>query len=152
MSLASGCSGTELVVHAVNKMLAFWQKLFGISIECRHSYARENVGFKQEWIGARFSPDRTYVDLLELAASSAKDTSGNKATIKQVTVWFCGIERDSISGLNKGRAENYDSAGANGAATSIGATAQACMAYIARHTPPLDVLENARSLAVICLS
>ena len=119
-----------------------WQKLVCISIECRHSYACENVGFKQEWIGARFSPDRTYVDLLELAASSAKDTSGNNATITQVTVWLCGVECDSISGLNKGRTENYDCAGANGTVTRAGTTAQACVAYIARHKPPLFVIEN----------
>ncbi len=108
ISIATGCSGTDLVIAATEDILRLWRTVFGIDATLQHLFSCESAPWKQEFIKNHFVPEVIFPDLEQLCNNSAVASDGKDYVIKIQTFWWCGIECDSISPLNSGRSENFD--------------------------------------------
>jgi site-specific DNA-cytosine methylase len=147
ITLGTGCSGTDLIVAALQDSFVFWNQMFGAELEVDHKFSCESSEFKQDFIDAVFSPPHLYPELKELANRTAVDTNGIDAIIENIVLWACGVECDSISGLNKARVENFDCI-AEAKESRTGGTGKSCMDFVHVHRPPVFILENVKNLQV----
>jgi site-specific DNA-cytosine methylase len=149
-ALGTGCSGTDLIVAAVQDTLAFWNKMYGEEMDVDHKFSCESLPFKQRFIERIFAPPHLFPELKELANRSAVDTNGIDAIIDNILLWACGVECDSISGLNQARVDNFDCIGAaeGDKESRTGGTGKSCMDFVHVHRPPVFLLENVKNLQV----
>lgn len=147
LSIATGCSGTDVIVMVIQRLASWWTATFGLSLRIRHVFSCEQVGFKRDFISAHFKPEALFENMQDIGtSSSARDLiSGEIKPIQSSNIWACGIECDTLSGLNGssqvGKAVTLSGDG------KTGSTAKECMGYIRRARPAIIVLENIKNLA-----
>ena len=54
--VATGCSGTDLLILVVQKLLRFWHVKFGIDFELQHLWSCDKAAGPQAFIRAHFAP------------------------------------------------------------------------------------------------
>ena len=147
VTIATGCSGTDVIVLWLERLFSIWQTEFGVLLKLRHLFSVEIVDYKQSFIREHFQPEMMFEDLHEVGPKhSAKDLlSGELRPIPFAKVWACGIECDSLSGLSC-TAQVGQSLISKGEGKT-GSTARSCLEYIKRALPILVVLENIKNLA-----
>ena len=62
LRIGTGCSGTDIVIHAIQLVLNPWKAMFGIDIKLKHAMSRENTDYKQQFILNHFSPAHLFPD------------------------------------------------------------------------------------------
>ena len=147
LSIGTGCSGTDVVVHVAGLILKSWHNMFGIDIKLVHALSCENTPFKQEFIAHHFDPGHIFPDLHQLNGTSAMDIHGALVAIPLLHIWVCGIECDSISALNTHSHQNKSCIEDDGTDTRTGNTARSCMQFIKDRKPMMFILENVKNLA-----
>ena len=151
ITIATGCSGTDLVVYALQDILDDWADVFGFRCDVTELFACENMPFKQLFLEKTVAPPIIFPDLSLLAAKTVVGCDGKDHLVQSPFMWWCGVECDSISHLNAKRAENFDciEEGADkfGKRTRTGDAGHACMAFIEVHAPTVFVLECVKNLA-----
>jgi hypothetical protein len=55
LSIGTGCSGTDIVIHAIQLVLQSWITKFGIDIKLKHAMSCESSIYKQQFILDHFS-------------------------------------------------------------------------------------------------
>lgn len=146
--VATGCSGTDLVLAALESLFDMWSSMFGIDLSVDHLYSCESKPFKQRFLQENFHPPHIFPDLVEMKHKSVVNLEGHDVVIRTPFMWICGIECDSISSLNANRSGNFDCV-AQEKESKTGITGKACMEYIAAHRPPTFLLECVRNLQVV---
>ena len=147
LSVATGCSGSEVLFHVLDLLVNFWQAMWGITFRVRHLFATEIVEWKQRWICSHWQPEAVFADIEAFRSESSVclDVLTNKLIpVPQADLWVCGFECDSASGLNHRSAENRGCVAR--ASGKTGSTAQGCMAYIRRWRPSVFILENVKNI------
>jgi site-specific DNA-cytosine methylase len=149
LSIGTGCSGTDIVIHAIQLVLQSWITKFGIDIRLKHAMSCESSIYKQQFILDHFQPQHLFPDLHLLHGSQVADMNGTPVVLPHLHIWACGIECDSISGLNTGSHLNKDCiAEEEGAPTKTGSTARSCMEVVKQKKPVVFILENIKNLSV----
>ena len=133
LSLGTACSGSDVLLHIVSDLLVpLWSSTFGVRLEVEHTFACELVDWKREWILAHFNPRFLFEDLLLLGEDTAFDIrSGKSQSIPSVVGFACGIECDTLSGLNY----NQDVGCVETATGKTGTTFEGCRRFVERHQP-----------------
>lgn len=147
LHLATACSGSDVLFYVFEKMLCDWGQRFGLRFQLAHDFACESVEFKQAFIQHHFAPQRLYPDLHVLHDSTVTDIAGNLTQLTTPTMFACGIECDSISGLNQQRVLNQDCVADDEASTRTGNTARSFVKVTAKYRPALVLAENVKNLA-----
>ena len=147
LTLGTACSGTDVIVHIVADLLApLWKASFGICLEVEHSFACELVHWKRDWILAHFNPRFLFEDLLMIGEDTAFDIrSGKMQSIPSVVGFACGIECDTLSGLN----QNQDLECVETATGKTGTTFEGCRLFVERHQPWFFLFENIKNLGAV---
>eukprot|EP00974_Lingulodinium_polyedra_P067218 6505848-Lingulodinium_polyedra.AAC.1 len=70
LSVATGCSGTDVIVHILQMMLREWQQQFGMNLRLRHSFAVEKVDYKQQFLLCHGQPTALFADMEEVGHSA----------------------------------------------------------------------------------
>ena len=148
VQVATGCSGTDLVLAALDTLFELWNGVFGVDLAVDHLYSSESKPMKQRFLQENFSPPHIFPDIGLLKHKSAVDLDGRDVMIRTPLFWICGVECDSISALNSQRGENFDCVG-QAKESRTGTTGRACMEYIAAHRPPIFLLECVRNLQTV---
>ena len=50
LKIGTGCSGTDMPLICMDRLVAFWKDTFGLTLDIEHTFSCENVDFKQEFI------------------------------------------------------------------------------------------------------
>jgi hypothetical protein len=148
VTVATGCSGSEVLFHIRALLLAFWRTALGIEISVQHVFATEVVPWKQAWILKHFKPEALFTDIEQFATESTTFEDMLTKTMKplvQVDLWVCGFECDSVSGLN----HRSDRGVVGRCVGNTGKTVAGCVAYIRRWKPRLFVLENVKNINAV---
>lgn len=105
ISVATGCSGTDVLLKVLRDMTRHWQQLFGVSFQIDHLFSVDTGVLQQEWILAHERPRYLFGDLKDLAVSDvAKDLiSGEQVDVPSPFMYAAGIECDTLSSLNRNR-------------------------------------------------
>ena len=145
LTVGTGCSGSEVIMLVLSKLADVWRSTFGISITFRHLFSIESVHWKRQWIMKHFRPELLFTDITCVHGSdSLHDAiSGELKPLPACHFFFCGIECDSISGLNGQADPGYIQAGHG----KSGETASGCFEYIRKRRPLLWMVENVRALS-----
>jgi site-specific DNA-cytosine methylase len=147
-TIGTGCSGTDLFFAVLERAIAHWAVSFGFALKVEHVFACENVAMKQCFIQAHFRPQHIFPDIKALANRVVCDMDGKDVIMRLIHCFACGIECDSISGLNSNRSENFDCIGDPDAVhTRTGGTGQAAISYIEQARPPVFMFENVKNLS-----
>ena len=146
LSLATGCSGTDIIAHCFNILIREWKELFGLSFYLVHDLSCEEVPMKQRFIKHHWSPKHIVGDLHTLSDTVVQDIDGAIVSVGRSLVWACGVECDSISNLNNNRAQAKDCIAEDDKASRTGSTARSCMSFIAKTRPLFFLLENVKNL------
>jgi site-specific DNA-cytosine methylase len=145
ITVGTACSGTDVVVLVLKRLIDFWNTQFGCSLTLRHLFSCECVAFKQEFITAHFQPEMLYADIAELGSGLALDIlSGEMKATPSPHCLAVGIECDTLSGLNS-QSEVGEQVCETGSGKT-GSTAKATLEYIARARPLIVLLENVKNL------
>ena len=148
VTVATGCSGSEVLFHILALLLAFWRTALGIELSVQHVFATEAVPWKQAWILKHFKPEALFTDIEQFATESTTFEDMLTKTMKplvQVDLWVCGFECDSVSGLN----HKSDRGVVGRCVGKTGKTVAGCVAYIRRWKPRLFVLENVKNINAV---
>ena len=70
VTVATGCSGSEVLFHILALLLAFWRTALGIELSVQHVFATEAVPWKQAWILKHFKPEALFTDIEQFATES----------------------------------------------------------------------------------
>ena len=145
LTVGTGCSGSEVIMLVLGKLADVWRSTFGISITFRHLLSIESVHWKRQWITKHFRPELLFTDITCVHGSeSLQDAiSGELKPLPACHLFFCGIECDSISGLN-GQADPGCIQAGRG---KSGETASGCFEYIRKRRPLLWMVENVKALS-----
>ena len=106
-SVGTACSGCDLVIPSLQLFAETMAKHFDRNINISHLYSCECVGFKQDWIRAHFGTT-VFCDITTLAGPQADTVEGGTKSVPWTFLFCCGIECDSISNNNAGRAQHFD--------------------------------------------
>jgi hypothetical protein len=142
LDVGTGCSGTDIWIAVLERLVSFWDLTFGLKFTIQHVLSCESVEYKQRFIAAHFTPTMIIGDLFDLAQQTVVDIEGKSQTISNLLMWCCGIECDSISQLSRKAAENRGCVAAGEGRT--GSTARAHLAFLATHRPPFWEAENVK--------
>ena len=125
IAVGTACSGTDVVLDCIERLIAIWKERFGVEFKLRPKFSCENVEYKQKYIQEVQSPENLFPDIEKLGDSVVANLEGDSVSDLMVLLFVCGIECDSISGLNRGRGENFDCARQSDASrpTRTGSTA-----------------------------
>ncbi len=159
VSVATGCSGSDLVFHVLAKLQAFWHETIGIDVSFSHLFACEKQEWKRQWILHHWQPQFLFPDICAFGENyegedpvvlrslpECKDLlSEATVPVPRADVWVCGFECDSVSSLNHRASENHGCIATGSRKT--GRTAAGCVAYIARCRPYIFILENVKNLS-----
>jgi len=144
LDVGTGCSGTDIWIAVLERLVSFWDLTFGLKFTIKHVLSCESVEYKQRFIAAHFTPTMIIGDLFDLVQQTVVDIEGKSQTISNLLMWCCGIECDSISQLSRKAAENRQCVAAGEGRT--GSTARAHLAFLATHRPPFWEAENVTNL------
>jgi hypothetical protein len=101
LKVGSGCSGTDVLCHAVDILCDVLTSAMGVQVGWSHEFAAEKVEFKRRFLAEHWTPRILLADIAELASATGFDTVSMKpAAISRAILAAFGIECDSISGLN----------------------------------------------------
>ena len=129
----------------LSKLADVWRSTFGISITFRHLFSIESVPWKRHWIMKHFRPEFLFTDITCVHGSDSLHDAitGELKPLPACHLFFCGIECDSISGLN-GQADPGCIQAGRG---KSGETASGCFEHTRKRRPLLWMVENARALS-----
>lgn len=148
-SIGTACSGTDLIMHAAQELNACWEGMFALDAKPFQKFACEIIDFKRRFIELHLRPAHLFADIHLLAGSSVQDhLTGKDVMDLSVVLYACGIECDSISGLNADRCRNFDCAKQDDRETKTGSTARSAMEFVAERRPPAFAFENVKNLGV----
>ena len=146
----SACSGSDVVFLALEALHDFWKSRMSSTPKIAHTFSCEDVGFKQECISVFFAPQHIFPNIHLLKADSVQDIHGNDVSDLSCDAFVAGVECDSISGLNREHADNYDCATEfSDAPTKTGDTLRSALGFLERRRPPPAILENVKNMACI---
>ena len=101
VKLATGCSGSDLVVLALKALFEYWHIMFGVRLEIDHYFSVEHTAWKRDFIKDVVGPQYIFNEMEELSKEPVRDcVSAADVTLMTPHVFFCGIECDSVSPLN----------------------------------------------------
>ena len=145
LSFATGCSGTDVISHALNILSSLWQETYGIAVKPDHIFSAEIVDWKRAFITRHWQPKFLFQDVNDLSKDTIKDVkSGNLVAPPAPMVALFGFECDSISGLNAQSKGNRGCVALNTERT--GSTANAVLGYARKTRVPVLILENVKNL------
>ena len=104
LTVGSLLSGTNVQALCWDDLADFAEERFAVSLRVDHTFANENVAFKQGFIGDFGSPPKAiFPDVHAMAKSpeSVQDASGRTWNVPRVNVLVYSIECDDLSGLSK---------------------------------------------------
>ena len=81
---ATGCSGTDLCLGAIEDVFKLWFDTFGVACAVTHAYSCESVPLKQEFILEHWRPGALFPDLGKLSGLTAVDVEGRDRHIAPV--------------------------------------------------------------------
>lgn len=146
-SIGTACSGSDVIMHIVDVLRKVWMDMFGVDLLIRHTFSVECVDFKQTWIKEHFSPEFLFENVESLSEGLCRDVlSGEMRPTPTCCCFACGIECDSVSGLNLHSRENRACVSSGEGRT--GRTAKAALSYLQSRRPLLAIFENVRNLNV----
>ena len=145
--LATGCSGTDLVVKILQLMVGLWQEFFGLSFRIEHVWSCDHGSVQQKFILEHFQPHYLFTSMEEVATSdTAYDLiSGKHVTIESFLVFATGIECDTLSSLN--RQKQIGESIVDKAEGKTGSSARYTMQIVEKQQPDLLLFECVRGLA-----
>lgn len=145
LSVATGCSGTDVLLHVLDILAKHWLTVLGVRVAIRHVFSTESVSWKQEFIKMHCRPEMLFSDIGELGGDACRDVlSGEMRPVPTCNVWGAGVECDTISALNRMCGASTGVVAA--AVGKTGRTAQGCFAYIERRRPDVFFIENIKNL------
>lgn len=145
LAFGTGCSGTDVISHAIHSCLSLWTHQYGITIEPQHVVSAEAVDWKRRFIAAHWDVKCILADVAEMAAASGRDAiSGECVGLLRGALYAFGFECDSISSLNRDTAANRGCVARRQGKT--GETCHKVMSFIKAIRPPLFILENVKNL------
>ncbi len=70
VSVATGCSGSDLVFHVLTHLQSFWKETIGINVAFSHLFACEKEDWKQQWILNHWQPQHLFADICEFGKAA----------------------------------------------------------------------------------
>ena len=145
LTLGTGCSGSDIVVCVLRKLVSFWDDHFRVSLRVRHVMSVEQAPKVQEFLLEHSRPEVLFKDVCDLGNDCAHDIlSGVDKPIPDCHVWVYGSECDNLSTLNSSTRQQGSIS--SGAPNKSGQTAAGCMRYVEKHKPAVVVIENVANM------
>ncbi|KAJ3287354.1 hypothetical protein HK104_008647 [Borealophlyctis nickersoniae] len=136
LRVATMCSGTESPLLALELISRAIKELYGISFEVEHVFSCEIEPFKQAYIERNFAPPILFRDVCELGGDQATTAYGSLVDVPgDVDLLIAGTSCVDYSNLNNEK-QDIDAGGESGR------TFRGMMSWVAKHRPPLVILEN----------
>ncbi len=88
VGVATGCSGSDLVFHILDKLKAFWVTTLGIEVHIQHLFSCEKEAWKREWILEHWRPQRMFGDICEFDHNSCCEDLLSRATCGCLDLWI----------------------------------------------------------------
>lgn len=145
LTLGTGCSGSDIVVCVLRKLVSFWDDHFRVSLRVRHVMSVEQAPKVQEFLLEQTRPEVLFKDVCDLGNDRAYDIlSGVDKPIPDCHVWVYGSECDNLSTLNSSTRQQGSIS--SGAPNKSGQTAAGCLRYVEKHKPAVVVIENVANM------
>ena len=80
ITVATGCSCTDVVIYGLEVMIVVWADVFGISFKLDHKFSAENVDWKVDFIAEHFTPDAIFPDATKLHQDCAVGASDGEVS------------------------------------------------------------------------
>lgn len=145
LSFASGCSGTDVFVYAVETLKVFYKEKYGLDFNFSHLFSAENVEFKQQFLSQHFAAPLIFQDVGNVADECAYDVlSSASKPVPRAHVWVIGFECDSFSSLSRKASANRGCV--SRAEGRSGTTAQYALAYARARRPAVIIMENVKNV------
>ncbi|KAI0061030.1 hypothetical protein BV25DRAFT_1870977 [Artomyces pyxidatus] len=136
LRVATMCSGTESPLLALNLITRAMTDQFNTTLDVEHVFSCEIVPFKQAYIERNFQPPLLFRDVCELGDSYAYTAYGAKAPVPgNVDILVAGTSCVDYSNLNNEKK-------AINAGGESGRTFHGMLDWVAKHRPPIVILEN----------
>ena len=105
LRIATGCSGTDLIVRLLVVMTELWQEFFGLSFRVEHVWSCDRGTIQQKFISQHMQPKCLFESMEEVASSpEAHDIlSGKPQPVESCFGFATGIECDTLSMLNNSK-------------------------------------------------
>jgi hypothetical protein len=104
VTIATGCSGTDLILAVLQTLSTEMFAATGVSISWKHLYSCDRKKSARDFIQAQWQPEVVFRNLVELDSDQAWDTlSGQMVPVTRPWLWACGFECDNYSALNRNR-------------------------------------------------
>lgn len=146
LSVATGCSGTDLLILVAKKLVRWWHIKFGIDFELVHLWSCDKGPLQQRFISAHFAPQALFEDMEAIASGgTALDIITNsQVQVSSAHLFATGIECDTLSGLNTQSrvAEGVVQAGQG----KTGISATATLGYCRNRRPDMVLMECVKNL------
>ena len=146
LNIATGCSGTDLLLLVLQRLVDKWETIFGITFTIAHLFSVDHGEVQQDFIKMHWQPTCVFEEMEDVGSlDMAFDIlSGTSRPVPSCLLWASGIECDTLSVLNNNSriADNVVAAGEG----KTGKSAQATMKYVERRQPDLLLLECVKGL------
>ena len=145
LKVATGCSGSDIVVLGLRSLTDYWHKIFGVEIAVEHCFSVENVSWKRQFIKEQVGPKHLFAEMGDMGADEVFDhITKQKVQVETPHLWICGIECDSVSSVSQHSSQNTDCVSSGTGAT--GTSADYCLRFIEKHKPLFVCFENVKNL------
>ncbi|KAI8904617.1 hypothetical protein DFJ77DRAFT_552162 [Powellomyces hirtus] len=136
LRVATMCSGTESPLLALELISRAIKQCYGVSFEVEHVFSCEIEPFKQAYIERNFAPPLLFRDVCELGGDEATTAYGALRKVPgNVDLLVAGTSCVDFSNLNNQKKKLADSG-------ESGRTFRGMLQWVAKHRPPLIILEN----------
>lgn len=143
--VATGCSGSDLLVLALRRLCDYWQTTYGADIVIDHMFSVENVDWKRNFIMQHVPPRYLFKDMESMCADQVRDEiTGSWVSVPVPHLWVCGIECDSVSSCSTLASSNRNCCADGTGAT--GSTSDACCSFVEKYKPLMICFENVKRL------
>lgn len=144
ITLSTACSGTDLVVACLLRLMPQIALYTGHSVSIEHVWSCESEAWKRAWITINTSVPTIFQDLFQIHGQKAINQDGHLEAVAD-SLWFiAGFSCKSLSKLNRWRS-TYANCIEQGCGTT-GSTFAGVCAFLRKRLPLFLILENVASM------